>query len=183
MAILLVLAYHFLGLPGGFYGVDLFFVLSGFLITNLLLDERARTGRISFTGFYARRARRLLPALLAVLGVACFMAVVPPAGSGPGFGRLLLEGVVVCLLYVANIFRMLGHLLPINLTPMWSLAEEEQFYFVWPVLFVLLSRRLSAGRLAAVLVAAAIAVTAWARGSHAQRRPNRADLLRPGHAM
>ena len=164
MAILLVLAYHFLGLPGGFYGVDLFFVLSGFLITTLLLEERASTGRVSFGAFYARRARRLLPALLAVLGVACFMAAVPPAGSGPGFGRLAIEGVLACLFYAANIFRMLGHLLPINLTPMWSLAEEEQFYFLWPALFVLFSRRLSPGRLAALLIALAIAVSAWRAG-------------------
>jgi hypothetical protein len=141
---LLVLAYHFLGLPGGFYGVDLFFVLSGFLITTLLLQERTTTGRVSFGAFYARRARRLLPALVAVLGVACFMALVPPAGSGPGYGRFAIEGVLACLLYAANVFRMFGHLLPINLTPMWSLAEEEQFYFLWPALFVLLSRRLDA---------------------------------------
>ena len=164
MAILLVLAYHFVGLSGGFYGVDLFFVLSGFLITSLLLEERTKTGRVSIGAFYARRARRLLPALLAVLGVACCMAVVPPVGSAPGFSRLSLEGVAVCLLYSANVFRMLGHLLPINLTPMWSLAEEEQFYFVWPALFIVLSRRLSAGRLAAVLLAATIAVTAWRAG-------------------
>lgn len=163
-AILLVLAYHFLGLPGGFYGVDLFFVLSGFLITTLLLEERTATGRVSFGAFYARRARRLLPALVAVLGVACFMAFVPPAGSGPGYGRFAIEGVLACLLYAANVFRMLGHLLPINLTPMWSLAEEEQFYFLWPALFVLLSRRLNAGRLAVVLVALAIAVSAWRAG-------------------
>ena len=163
-AILLVLAYHFLGLPGGFYGVDLFFVLSGFLITTLLLQERTTTGRVSFGAFYARRARRLLPALVAVLGFACFMALVPPAGSGPGYGRLAIEGVLACLLYAANVFRMLGHLLPINLTPMWSLAEEEQFYFLWPALFVLLSRRLDARRLAAVLFALAIAVSAWRAG-------------------
>jgi peptidoglycan/LPS O-acetylase OafA/YrhL len=147
MAILLVLAYHFLGLSGGFYGVDLFFVLSGFLITTLLLDERVKSGHVSFRRFYIRRARRLLPALLAVLAVACFMALVPPRGSAPGFGRFSLEGAAVCLLYAANIFRMLGHLLPINLTPMWSLAEEEQFYFIWPALFVLLSRKLSVGQM------------------------------------
>ena len=92
------------------------------------------------------------------------MGLVPPRGSAPGFGRLSLEGAAVCLLYAANIFRMLGHLLPINLTPMWSLAEEEQFYFIWPALFVLLSRKLSVGRLAAVLVAATIAVSAWRAG-------------------
>jgi peptidoglycan/LPS O-acetylase OafA/YrhL len=161
---LLVLAYHFLGLPGGFYGVDLFFVLSGFLITTLLLQERTTTGRVSFGAFYARRARRLLPALVAVLGVACFMALVPPAGSGPGYGRFAIEGVLACLLYAANVFRMLGHLLPINLTSMWSLAEEEQFHFLWPALFVLLSRRLDARRLAVVLFALAIAVSAWRAG-------------------
>src|SRR5215470_14199440 len=68
IAILLVIAFHYTGKPfGGGYGVDLFFVLSGFLITTLLLEERASTGRIGFGAFYLRRARRLFPALAALL--------------------------------------------------------------------------------------------------------------------
>src|ERR1700740_1067964 len=67
VAILAVTALHFFGLRGGFYGVDLFFVLSGFLITTLLLEERDRRGSVSLRTFYERRARRLLPALLTVL--------------------------------------------------------------------------------------------------------------------
>src|SRR5690349_10898844 len=65
IAILLVLAFHFFGVTGGTTGVDVFFVLSGFLITTLLLEERAATGRVDLRAFYVRRARRLLPALAA----------------------------------------------------------------------------------------------------------------------
>ncbi|HJU37756.1 MAG TPA: acyltransferase [Gaiellaceae bacterium] len=132
LAILLVVAYHFLGLPGGFYGVDLFFVLSGFLITTLLLEERAATGRVSLRAFYLRRARRLLPALGAVLAFTCLLAALAFATGEHGSGRRLAEGVAVCLFYSANVFRMLGHALPLNLTPMWSLAEEEQLGAVLP---------------------------------------------------
>src|SRR5689334_1921870 len=81
IAVLLVLAEHggVPGVPGGFLGVDVFFVLSGFLITSLLLDELGRTGRISLRDFWVRRARRLLPALLiAVAAVLVARALFPP---------------------------------------------------------------------------------------------------------
>ena len=164
LAILLVVAYHFLGLPGGFYGVDLFFVLSGFLITTLLLEEHAATGRVSLRAFYLRRARRLLPALAAVLAFTCLLAALAFATGRYGSGRSLTEGVAACLFYAANVFRMLGHALPLNLTPMWSLAEEEQFYFIWPALFILLSARLRPARLGLLLGILAIAMTAWTAG-------------------
>src|SRR5947209_6818334 len=73
VAILAVTCFHFFGLRGGFYGVDLFFVLSGFLITTLLLEEHDRNGSISLRGFYIRRARRLVPAVSAML--AAFVAI------------------------------------------------------------------------------------------------------------
>jgi peptidoglycan/LPS O-acetylase OafA/YrhL len=134
VAILLVLSYHCFTHPsGGFYGVDLFFVLSGFLITSLLLDERARTGGIDLRAFYIRRARRLLPALFAFLVVvAPFLAARPST---------LVRDLAAVLLYATNIVRagdshglpLIGHL--------WSLAEEEQFYVVWPALMLLVLRR------------------------------------------
>lgn len=164
LAILLVLADHFLRLPGGFYGVDLFFVLSGFLITTLLLEERANTGRVALRAFYLRRARRLLPALVTVLVFTCLLAAFAFATGSYWSGRKLAEGAAVCLLYSANVFRMLGHTLPLNLTPMWSLAEEEQFYFIWPALFIVLSTRLRPARLGLLLGTLAVAMTAWTVG-------------------
>jgi peptidoglycan/LPS O-acetylase OafA/YrhL len=123
IAIEAVTAYHFFGLPGGFLGVDLFFVLSGFLITTLLLEDGG-LGR-----FYKRRAARLLPALIAVL-VVC---------SPLGWTKIAEGG-----LYLSNFFRAFGtgDSLAGPLGALWSLAAEEQFYVVWPLLLLAgLSRR------------------------------------------
>ena len=139
LAVLGVLAFHggVSWLPGGFLGVDAFFVLSGFLITSLLLGEWRATGRIALGGFWARRARRLLPALFAlVVAVVCLAPVVMPAGSYPG----LRGDAISTLLYVANWhFVSAGATYfaqaapPSPLTHTWSLAIEEQFYLLWPV--------------------------------------------------
>ena len=138
-AVLGVMAFHG-GIPwlaGGYLGVDAFFVLSGFLITSLLLNEWQRIRTIRLGAFWARRARRLLPALLLVLlFVACYAAFVVPAGTYPG---LRLDSLST-LFYVANwhfilvgsnYFNQTG--LPSPLTHTWSLAIEEQFYLVWPL--------------------------------------------------
>lgn len=134
VAILLVIAFHFFGVTGGATGVDVFFVLSGFLITTLLLEERAATGYVDLRAFYARRARRLLPAL-AVVMVAYLVAtaavgdnriVAALAGISYGANVLLASG--------SSIFRGSG------LIHLWSLAEEEQFYLVWPLLLLLVAR-------------------------------------------
>ena len=124
-------------LDGGYLGVDTFFVLSGFLITSLLVNEFNRTRTIRLGAFWARRARRLLPALvLVLLFVAVYAAFVVPAGTYPG---LRLDG-LSSLFYVANwhfilvgssYFNQTG--LPSPLTHTWSLAIEEQFYLVWPL--------------------------------------------------
>ncbi len=127
-------------LPGGFLGVDMFFVLSGFLITSLLLGERAGTGRIRLTAFWGRRARRLLPALLLVLVavVLVFRAVLPPVEV-----RLLRWDALAALGYVAN-WRMIWRggdyfaqtSAPSPLQHTWSLGIEEQFYLLWPLIVV-----------------------------------------------
>ena len=143
-----VVTYH-LGatwLPGGFLGVDLFFVLSGFLITSLLLDEIARRGRIAYGDFLARRARRLLPALYLLLLAVCAWAawVALPEAIGDLRGAAL-----AALFYVANWFFIAtgqsyfaDALGPSPLEHTWSLAIEEQFYLLWPLLLLVFVRRL-----------------------------------------
>ncbi len=145
MAVLGVMLYHG-GAPvaaGGFLGVDVFFVLSGFLITSLLLGEWARSLTIRLGQFWARRARRLLPALLVMLvGVAIIVKVF----SGPGVYAGLRLDSLATLFYVANWHFIVGGgnyfastAQPSILEHMWSLSIEEQFYIVWPpVVLVLL---------------------------------------------
>jgi peptidoglycan/LPS O-acetylase OafA/YrhL len=138
-AVLGVMAFHG-GIPwlvGGYLGVDAFFVLSGFLITSLLVNEWHRLRTIRLGAFWARRARRLLPALLLVLlFVACYAAFIVPRGTYP---NLRLDSLST-LFYVANwhfiligssYFNQTG--LPSPLTHTWSLAIEEQFYLIWPL--------------------------------------------------
>ncbi|GFG71323.1 acyltransferase [Mycolicibacter senuensis] len=141
IAVALVLADHggIPGVSGGFIGVDLFFVLSGFLITSLLIDELHRTGRIDLTGFWIRRGRRLLPALvLMVLTVAIAHELLP---SDAVVG--LREDAIAAFFWVANwrfvaqqtdYFTEAGTPSPLQHT--WSLGVEEQYYFVWPLLLI-----------------------------------------------
>jgi peptidoglycan/LPS O-acetylase OafA/YrhL len=135
VAILAVLAYHFDMLQGGFLGVDVFFVLSGFLITTLLAEEWRRFGSISLPRFYARRALRLLPAFWALLIVCAVWArYTPPAEAALRYKEIVLAG---C--YVINWPSL--HFSP---TPVlghtWSLAVEEQFYLLWPLMLLGLLR-------------------------------------------
>jgi peptidoglycan/LPS O-acetylase OafA/YrhL len=141
IAVALVLADHggIPGLAGGFIGVDLFFVLSGFLITSLLLDELGRTGRIDLAGFWIRRGRRLLPALvLMVLTVAVARELFPP-GAITG----LRDDAVSAFFWVANwrfVFTKADYFTrggtPSPLQHAWSLGVEEQYYLVWPLLLM-----------------------------------------------
>jgi peptidoglycan/LPS O-acetylase OafA/YrhL len=134
VAIALVLAFHFTGKPlGGTYGVDLFFVLSGFLITTLLLEESQRTGRVDLRAFYGRRARRLLPALAVML--SCYLVF------EAAHGRNAVTIVAEYGLYAGNLFYVVVR--PVDTTGLghlWSLAEEEQFYLIWPLAMMLLAR-------------------------------------------
>ena len=145
LAVCAVLLYHagLCWIPGGFLGVEVFFVISGYLITSLLLAERSATGRIDLVGFWLRRARRLLPALFAMLlGVVAFAVVfLPDEVAG------LRGDAVSGALYVNNWYQIFSHASyfenvgrPSLLRHLWSLAVEEQFYLVWPVLFCLLMR-------------------------------------------
>src|ERR1700751_5309705 len=142
VAVGLVVLYHGFHAPftGGFVGVDVFFVISGFLITNLLLQEKTRNGRISISRFYARRVRRILPAATLVV-----LATVFAVYYWLGFiaGNQIADDAKWTAVFMANVhFGLLGtdyfgsQLLPSPLEHMWSLGVEEQFYLVWPGLFL-----------------------------------------------
>lgn len=156
IAVVLVVLFHTKVLHGnGFIGVDVFFVLSGFLITTLLCEEHARTGRIDLRGFYARRARRLLPALgLLVVGAIIASTVTSDLG---GHLPVPVMG-LVALGFVANWVTVItGQGTLGALSPTWSLAEEEQFYLLWPALLALLLR-LRPTRVVAILAGAIVAL-------------------------
>ena len=139
VAVALVLVGHsgIPGVTGGFIGVDVFFVLSGFLITSLLLDEIGRTGKLDLGSFWVRRARRLLPALLImVLAVIAARMVFPPDAVSD-----LRNDATAAFLWVAN-WAFVSHETdyfsqgapPSPLQHTWSLGVEEQYYLIWPVL-------------------------------------------------
>lgn len=139
VAVIFVVLHHTYLLPVysfGSLGVTMFFTLSGFLITSLLLDQRVRIGRIQLGSFYLRRARRLLPALLAFMAAVTLLAVV----SGQRYFTALDAFFV--LAYVGNWAIIGGHQLG-GLHHTWSLAVEEQFYLLWPFLVAALARRAS----------------------------------------
>lgn len=134
-AVIAVVVFHFLGegaLVGGFLGVDIFFVISGYLITSLLLREQAMSGTVCLRRFYLRRARRLLPALFALLLVVGIVEVLRTlkAGGSPfdTITLLFLSGTSTM-----NWARALGLSGGGILGHIWSLSVEEQFYFLWPL--------------------------------------------------
>jgi peptidoglycan/LPS O-acetylase OafA/YrhL len=178
LAILLVLGYHMAStsVRGGFIGVDVFFVLSGFLITTLLIRERTGTGGVSVRAFYARRVFRLLPALLVTIVLAVILA---STFAPTDVAHSTLRGLPWVIFYASNFVEagrvnlgLLGHT--------WSLAIEEQFYLVWPWLLLLVCRPKRRLR----FVAAALAISAvldmfWS----AHLGGDRAYFSLDGHAM
>ena len=166
VSIALVLVFH-LGAPwmeGGYLGVSVFFTLSGFLITSLLLRERTSTGRIDVRSFYVRRLRRLLPASLLCLGGVSVLAA---------FGTIaaredLRAGVLGAVLQIANWEQLLGNhsyadlfVSPSPVDHFWSLAIEEQFYWVWPLVVAGLTA-VAPQRIARVLVGGFVVLGAGA---------------------
>lgn len=163
LAILLVVAAH-VGLPvrwGGLSGVTLFFVLSGYLITSLLIREWDRWGALSLWRFWGRRALRLLPALVV------FLALVPLLLKATGDARLETYPVaaLASLLYVGNWVRIAGTDLGV-LNHLWSLSVEEQFYVVWPLAFLVLMTWFRHHVLGIALGLAGVATfySVWTRG-------------------
>jgi peptidoglycan/LPS O-acetylase OafA/YrhL len=178
-AVVAVLLFHAGNLTGGWLGVDLFFVLSGFLITSLLLAERSDRGTISLSAFWSRRARRLLPALLLLLIGIGIYAVIWAAPRELGQIR---SDALATLGYIANWHQIAqGHSYwslfraPSPLEHTWSLGIEEQFYLVWPLLVVGLlawrrsNRAVLAASVVGVLASFGIMVLLYAPGSDPQR--------------
>lgn len=144
ISVIAVIFYHagFGWMPGGFLGVEVFFVVSGYLITSLLLEEREGTGGVRLRQFWLRRARRLLPALFSVLVViGVWVALFGTTQQQSDMHRDLLPGIF----YFANWGQIFGGAQYFgNFSPLrhlWSLAVEEQWYLLWPLGFVLMTRR------------------------------------------
>jgi peptidoglycan/LPS O-acetylase OafA/YrhL len=164
LAVGLVIASH-AELPflrGGFVGVDVFFVLSGYLITSLLMREISSSGKVNFARFYARRARRLLPAAITMVLVVCGAEAIimnPLAQLNP------LKAALATVFYSSNLYfahlqlqYFSQHSANNPLLHTWSLAVEEQFYLIWPVLLLLLARTIkSVGTRSIALAAISLA--------------------------
>ena len=135
IAVMAVVLFHTVpqALPGGFLGVDVFFALSGYLITRLLLNEQATRGRIDLWRFYVRRSWRLAPALCLMLLV---YITVQLARHGFEQWKTLALDTLLALAYVTNWARAMAWHLPADLGHTWSLAVEEQFYLLWPLLLI-----------------------------------------------
>jgi peptidoglycan/LPS O-acetylase OafA/YrhL len=164
LAVLAVLLYH-ADLPwirGGFLGVDVFFVISGYLITTLLLTEWLQRGHINLPAFWLRRARRLLPALFLLMAVTLVFAVLFLSGEVAS----LRDDALAALGYVTNwylifsdqsYFEMMGR--PSLFRHLWSLAVEEQFYIVWPLLLTVMMWFLRPRLTLLIVLAGAVAST------------------------
>ncbi len=194
IAVLGVLLYHadLDFIPGGFLGVDVFFVLSGFLITSLLLEQYQRSGRINFKVFYLGRIRRLFPALIALLlvvAIACAFFYRDAAGRS-------LSDIIASTFYVNNWWYVIGDqsyfdfiARPPMLKHLWSLAIEEQFYFVWPAIAFLIMRKWQRRGILWFSLAFALASTAWmfylsnANGYPELADPSRVYFGTDSHAM
>src|SRR5919197_457357 len=175
VAVILVLLFHgrVPGFGGGYVGVEVFCVLSGFLITGLILREQAATGRVSLPAFYARRARRLLPAAALALAVtlAASVAVLPPLQVVD-----VAQDAAASALYAANIHFALqatdylqSELAPSPVLHYWSLGVEEQFYLFWPAIVLLVVRGSArfGGRVAITAIAISVAsflLAVWVTG-------------------
>ncbi|MFM7489172.1 MAG: acyltransferase family protein [Actinomycetota bacterium] len=176
VSVIAVILYHahVSWIPGGFLGVEVFFVVSGFLITALLLNEHHDSGGVNLRQFWLRRARRLLPALFTMLLVVLLVSSFVHTDSAADFRRDVLPSVF----YVSNWWQVYGidepyfaaTVLPV-LRHLWSLAVEEQWYVVWPIVAAWLVRRRVPGWLVCgwAAVVAMVFIAAWIREGDAFR--------------
>jgi peptidoglycan/LPS O-acetylase OafA/YrhL len=168
VSVLAVLVYHHYvvggtspgWLPGGFYGVEVFFVVSGYLITSLLLDERTRTGTVKLKEFWFRRARRLLPALFLMLGVVIAYSLLFLRDSALAE---LKSDVIAAVTYTSNWWQIIADRSyfesagrPELLRHLWSLAIEEQFYLFWPLIIGIALKRVRSKRAPWIMVGVAL---------------------------
>ena len=169
LAVLAVMGFHagVSELSGGFLGVDIFFVLSGFLITDLLVVQYDRLGRLDLKSFWARRARRLLPPLAVMLVVVTAAATVIEPSQESSLRLALLAAATYTsnwyqIAHHVSYFASLGPMPPLD--HLWSLAIEEQFYLIWPLLLWFLILRLPTrrARIIATLLGAALSALAMA---------------------
>ncbi len=158
VAVLLVFLFHadINGFSGAFLGVDIFFVLSGFLITMLLVQEYERRGGICLKLFYIRRALRLMPALVFLLSVYLLFIFLWPHDVQQQAREL--EDTLFALLYISNWTRALDMQRPSLLGHTWSLSMEEQFYLIWPIL---LGFTLKGGFRRSLLVTISLLLASW----------------------
>jgi peptidoglycan/LPS O-acetylase OafA/YrhL len=140
---------------GGFIGMEIFFVLSGFLITSLLLGEHQRSHHIGVSRFYQRRALRLLPALGALLVGHVIWASI--SGLDAGTER---HSIIAIVVYGTNWFEVAGHPVALGLAHLWSLAVEEQFYAIWPLVTLVAVSRPQWRRWAPAVIGAVVLVLA-----------------------
>ena len=158
IAVLLVIVSHTTSLRGaGPIGVGTFFVLSGFLITSILDQERDDTGELHYRNFYARRALRLFPALVATVAIAVIAVAL---GAGQSSIGHMLGGAAMALTYTTDVFTLVAHgrwVAP-ELLHTWSLAVEEQFYLLWPITYLFVMRRYPAWRTRWTIFGAGIAI-------------------------
>ena len=172
LAVGFVILFHakFLGLTGGFIGVDVFFVVSGFLITSLLINEHSSVGEISLKNFYARRARRLLPASALVIGLTALASRIwlePLRLKDIGTDAVASGGFFANILFgVRSTDYLQAGQPPSPFQHFWSLSVEEQFYIVWPALLMLLlwksrERHTRAIVAVSILSVASLALCIW----------------------
>jgi peptidoglycan/LPS O-acetylase OafA/YrhL len=183
VSVIAVLLYHggFSWMHGGFFGVEVFFVVSGFLITSLLLDEREKTGGVSLGQFWLRRARRLLPALVLVLVATGVYATL---WGDAQMQSDLRRDFPWAIFYAANWGQIVGGAQYFgNLSPLrhlWSLAVEEQWYLVWPLLFLGLTTVFTRARVRAGLLltlAVGVMVLTWWMARDPQLTDDRVNFL------
>ena len=144
LAALLVVLYHADFVPGGFIGVDIFYVISGYLITGLILRQIEETGSLNLKNFYQRRIKRLLPAsvLVLIITAAISYLILPPIGRAELGRNVLAVGLLVSNYAFAaweTDYQNLGAN-PSALVHYWSLAVEEQFYLIWPIFILIISK-------------------------------------------
>ena len=167
-AVVAVVLFHYwpAAFPGGFVGVDVFFAMSGFLITSILINEHDRTGSVALGEFWGRRVRRLVPAVVALVIVTAVATVL----TGTGSSRQLADS-IGALTWTTNLVeawfggsRVWLHNSRTTLDHLWSLAIEEQFYLLWPLVALALFRKVGGARARVAVTFGLVVLSALAMG-------------------